>query len=115
MPTACARHILVKTKAEAEKIKQQIARGADFGEMAKKHSTCSSAKQGGNLGEFGPGQMVKAFDQVVFKKPVKVKSLSCELPESKAGYRYYFNIRKGYCLYVFYDDKGANRMTVYGY
>ncbi|BCD96667.1 peptidylprolyl isomerase [Marinagarivorans cellulosilyticus] len=70
MPTACARHILVKTKAEAEKIKQQIARGADFGEMAKKHSTCSSAKQGGNLGEFGPGQMVKAFDQVVFKKPV---------------------------------------------
>ena len=70
MPTACARHILVKTKAEAEKIKQQIARGADFGEIAKKHSTCSSAKQGGNLGEFGPGQMVKAFDQVVFKKPV---------------------------------------------
>ena len=70
MPTACARHILVKTKVEAEKIKQKIARGADFGEMAKKHSTCSSAKQGGNLGEFGPGQMVKAFDQVVFKKPV---------------------------------------------
>lgn len=70
MPTACARHILVKTKAEAEKLKQKIANGEDFGEMAKKFSQCSSAKQGGNLGEFGPGQMVKAFDQVVFKKPV---------------------------------------------
>ena len=70
MPTACARHILVKTKAEAEKLKQQIASGADFGQVAKKHSTCSSAKQGGNLGEFSPGQMVKAFDNVVFKKAV---------------------------------------------
>ncbi|WP_053981659.1 peptidylprolyl isomerase [Marinagarivorans algicola] len=70
MPIACARHILVKTKAEAEKLKQQIASGADFGQVAKKHSTCSSAKQGGNLGEFSPGQMVKAFDNVVFKKAV---------------------------------------------
>ena len=70
MPTACARHILVKTKAEAEKLKQKIVNGDDFGEIAKKHSQCSSAKQGGNLGEFSPGQMVKAFDQVVFKKPI---------------------------------------------
>ncbi len=70
MPTACARHILVKTKAEAEKLKQQIAGGADFGQVAKKYSTCSSAKKGGNLGEFSPGQMVKAFDNVVFKKAV---------------------------------------------
>lgn len=70
MPTACARHILVKTKKEAERLKEQLANGADFGQLAKKHSTCSSAKQGGNLGEFGPGQMVKAFDNVVFKKPV---------------------------------------------
>lgn len=70
MPTACARHILVKTQEEAEKIKQKIASGSDFGVMAKKYSTCSSSKKGGNLGEFGPGKMVKAFDLVVFKKPV---------------------------------------------
>ena len=70
MPVACARHILVKTKSEAEKLKQSLAQGADFGELAKKHSTCSSAKQGGNLGEFRPGEMVKAFDNVVFKKPI---------------------------------------------
>lgn len=70
MPTACARHILVKTKTEAEKLKKQIAGGADFGVIAKKYSQCSSAKKGGNLGEFTPGQMVKAFDNIVFKKPV---------------------------------------------
>jgi len=70
MAVACARHILVKTKAEAEKLKLKLAQGTDFGQLAKKHSTCSSAKSGGNLGEFRQGTMVKAFDQVVFKKPV---------------------------------------------
>ena len=70
--SASARHILVKTQNEAEKIKQLIAKGADFGVMARKYSTCSSAKKGGNLGEFSPGQMVKAFDNVVFKLPIHV-------------------------------------------
>ncbi len=70
MAIACARHILVKTKVEAESIKKQLANGKDFGQLAKKHSTCSSAKKGGDLGEFRQGQMVKAFDNVVFKKPI---------------------------------------------
>ncbi len=70
MPRANARHILVKTKEEAEKLKQQLAGGADFAKLAKKHSICSSAKRGGDLGEFGPGKMVKAVDNIVFKKPV---------------------------------------------
>ncbi len=69
MPVACARHILVKTQAEAEKLKAQLAKGADFATLAKKHSLCPSKKKGGNLGEFRPGTMVKAFDNVVFKKP----------------------------------------------
>ncbi|ORU94259.1 MAG: peptidylprolyl isomerase [Cycloclasticus sp. symbiont of Bathymodiolus heckerae] len=80
MAKACARHILVKTKEEAEKIKQQLSKGADFAMLAKKHSTCNSAKRGGDLGEFSPGKMLKAFDNVVFKKslltihgPVKTK------------------------------------------
>lgn len=68
--TASARHILVKTKEEAEKIKQQLDKGSDFGKLAKKHSTCPSGKKGGDLGEFRRGQMVKAFDDVVFKKEV---------------------------------------------
>ncbi|PCJ40524.1 MAG: peptidylprolyl isomerase [Moraxellaceae bacterium] len=70
MARACARHILVKTKAEAEKLKEKLAEGADFAQLAKKYSSCNSAKQGGDLGEFSPGQMVKAFDNVVFKKAV---------------------------------------------
>ncbi|WP_299981201.1 peptidylprolyl isomerase [uncultured Pseudoteredinibacter sp.] len=70
MPTACARHILLKTEAEAQKIKKLLAQGKDFAQLAKKHSSCPSAKKGGNLGEFQKGQMVKAFDDVVFKKPI---------------------------------------------
>lgn len=70
MKTACARHILVKQEALAAKLKQQIEKGSDFGTLAKKHSTCPSGKKGGDLGEFKRGQMVKAFDDVVFKKEV---------------------------------------------
>ena len=66
--TACARHIIVKNKNQAEQLKKQLDKGADFGELAKKHSQCPSAKSGGNLGEFPQGQMVRAFDNVVFKK-----------------------------------------------
>jgi len=70
MPRACARHILVKTKDQAEKLKQQLAGGADFAKLAKKHSTCPSKRDGGSLGEFNKGDMVKAFDDAVFKGPL---------------------------------------------
>ena len=70
MATALARHILLKTRAEAEQIRQQIKLGADFAKLAKKHSSCASKKHGGDLGEVRPGQMVKAVDTVIFKKPV---------------------------------------------
>ena len=67
---ACACHILVKTKEQAEKLKAELAKGANFQALAKKHSLCPSGKKGGDLGEFSPGTMVKAFDNVVFKKPI---------------------------------------------
>ena len=70
MKTAKARHILVKTKEECEKLKAQIEAGADFAAVAKKHSLCPSKAQGGDLGEFTEGQMVKEFDVVVFNEPV---------------------------------------------
>ena len=80
MPRASAYHILVKTKEEAQKLKQQLAKGANFQQLAKKHSICPSRKRGGDLGEFNRGEMVRAFDDVVFKKalfevhgPVKTK------------------------------------------
>ena len=72
MPVAMARHILVKTAAEAEKLKQRLARGEDFATLAKKHSTCPSGKRGGDLGELRPGQLVRSVDAVVFKKPLNV-------------------------------------------
>ena len=70
MASACALHILVKTQQEAMEIKVQLDKGADFAKLAKKYSLCPSKKKGGNLGEFRRGQMVKAFDDVVFKRPI---------------------------------------------
>jgi peptidyl-prolyl cis-trans isomerase C len=70
MAQAAARHILVATESECADLKQQIENGADFGELAKVHSKCPSGAQGGALGTFGPGQMVKEFDEVVFSAPV---------------------------------------------
>lgn len=72
MARATARHILVSSEAAALDLKQQLANGADFAELAKKHSSCPSSSDGGNLGAFGPGQMVPEFDQVVFSAPVGV-------------------------------------------
>ncbi|KAI8903855.1 hypothetical protein EDD86DRAFT_250172 [Gorgonomyces haynaldii] len=63
---ANASHILVKDEKECLKIKKEIEDGADFGELAKKHSTCPSGKNKGSLGEFKQGQMVPEFDKVVF-------------------------------------------------
>lgn len=67
---ATARHILVETRASCEELKQQIEAGADFAALAREHSKCPSGKQGGDLGEFGPGQMVPEFDRVVFSAEV---------------------------------------------
>ena len=66
-----ARHILVKSKEDAEEIKGKILRGADFGKLARKFSTCNSAKRGGDLGEVRPGQLVPAINNIVFKKEVQ--------------------------------------------
>ncbi len=70
MASASALHILVKTEKQALELLAQINKGADFSTLAKKHSTCPSRKKGGDLGEFRKGQMVKQFDDVVFKKPL---------------------------------------------
>ena len=72
MPQATARHILVSTEAQCLQLKQAIEGGADFAQVAREHSSCPSSRDGGNLGSFGPGQMVKEFDTVVFSAPVNV-------------------------------------------
>jgi peptidyl-prolyl cis-trans isomerase C len=72
MPKASARHILVQTEAQCIEIKNKIAAGTDFAEMAKQHSLCPSGQRGGALGTFSQGQMVPEFDRVVFNEAVGV-------------------------------------------
>jgi len=66
MARASARHILVESETACQSLKEQIEGGASFENLAKEHSTCPSGQSGGALGSFGPGQMVKEFDEVVF-------------------------------------------------
>jgi peptidyl-prolyl cis-trans isomerase C len=70
MASASARHILVKSEEDCNKLKQEIEGGASFADVAKQHSQCPSGSEGGALGEFRPGQMVPEFDTVVFKEEV---------------------------------------------
>lgn len=72
MAQASARHILVSSEEECNRLKTEIEGGTDFAQVAKEHSSCPSSRDGGNLGTFGPGQMVPEFDQVVFSAPVNV-------------------------------------------
>ncbi|PKQ19737.1 MAG: peptidylprolyl isomerase [Actinobacteria bacterium HGW-Actinobacteria-6] len=72
MTRAAARHILVSTEEKANDLKQQIADGADFAEIARTHSSCPSGADGGDLGVFSPGQMVKEFNDVCFNEAVGV-------------------------------------------
>lgn len=68
MATARARHILVSTEDQANDLKTHITGGADFGDMAKQHSSCPSSAKGGDLGQFSPGQMVPEFDAVIWSE-----------------------------------------------
>ena len=70
MTKARARHILVATEAECLKLKKEIEAGKEFAKVAKECSQCPSGQDGGDLGEFEPGQMVEEFDEVVFKEAV---------------------------------------------
>jgi peptidyl-prolyl cis-trans isomerase C len=70
MVKATSRHILVETEKECEDLIAQIKNGEDFGDLAQKYSKCPSRAKGGDLGEFGPGQMVPEFDKVVFNEEV---------------------------------------------
>lgn len=58
-----ASHILVKTEKEAKDVLAQIKSGGNFEELAKKNSVDSSSAKGGDLGWFGKGSMVPAFEK----------------------------------------------------
>lgn len=78
-----ARHLLVakvpedtdKTKADkrkkAEELRKKLLAGADFADLAAKNSDCPSKEQGGDLGTFGRGQMIKPFEDAAFLQEKK--------------------------------------------
>ena len=81
---ANASHILVKNNEEAKAIIKKINNKSKFSELAKTHSTGPSGKNGGNLGWFGPGQMVKEFEQATFS--LKKGEISQEPVKTKFGF-----------------------------
>ena len=68
--TVCANHILVPTELEAIKLKSQIKSFDDFKRYAGMYSQCPSGRNGGDLGCFGKGQMVKSFEDAAFNGSV---------------------------------------------
>ncbi len=65
-----AEHILVKTAVEAQQIKKEIDNGGDFEYYARMYSICPSGRNGGDLGYFERGQMVREFEKAAFNTPV---------------------------------------------
>ncbi|XKE90528.1 peptidylprolyl isomerase [Thalassospira australica] len=87
MYAGSARSSATRTKEEAlteiNALKEQIANGADFGEVAKANSDCPSGQQGGDLGFFGRGMMVPEFDAAAFNMEVGTTS---DVVETDFGY-----------------------------
>ena len=55
-----------EAKTEISELKTKLNDGADFSKLAAEHSDCPSGRKGGDLGEFGRGQMVGAFEDTAF-------------------------------------------------
>lgn len=80
-----ASHILVKTREEAQQILGQLKNGgAKFEELARQNSQCPSGKQqGGDLGWFSKGKMVKPFEDAAFSLN---KGALSEVVQTKFGF-----------------------------
>lgn len=65
-----ASHILVKSKDEADKLYDEILQGKSFAQAAQEVSLCPSGQNGGDLGFFGKGMMVKPFEDAAFELEV---------------------------------------------
>ncbi len=65
-----AKHILVENQFEAEDLIKKIEEGKSFEELAADFSQCPSGKDGGDLGEFSKGMMVKPFEDATLELEV---------------------------------------------
>ncbi len=66
-PTAVkASHILVDTKEQADALEKKLENGISFEYLAQKYSKCPSGQEGGDLGFFRRGKMVKEFEDAAF-------------------------------------------------
>ena len=80
-----ADHILVDSKEKALEILEKINSGElSFNEAAQQFSSCPSGQRGGNLGDFGRGQMVPEFDKAVFE--LEVGAVTSEPVQTQFGY-----------------------------
>jgi peptidyl-prolyl cis-trans isomerase C len=61
-----ASHILVDKKPDADRLMEKLKGGANFEDLARKHSSCPSGKKGGDLGYFTRNRMVKEFETAAF-------------------------------------------------
>ena len=89
--TVCANHILVSTEGEAIKIKSQIKSFDDFKYYARIYSSCPSGRNGGDLGCFNKGQMVKPFEEAAFNGAIGEVS---EPVKTQFGYHLLWITRK---------------------
>lgn len=62
-----ARHILVSTEQAADEVIELLNKKEDFGKLAMEKSSCPSREDGGDLGWFGKGVMVPAFEKKCFE------------------------------------------------
>jgi peptidyl-prolyl cis-trans isomerase C len=66
MAQISAKHILVDHEYEAKDLLKKLEEGVSFEQLAKDFSNCPSGEQGGDLGSFGKGMMVKPFEDAAF-------------------------------------------------
>jgi peptidyl-prolyl cis-trans isomerase C len=85
-----ASHILVEKFSKAQELYEDIQAGGNFEQLARQYSTCPSRKRGGNLGEFGKGDMVSEFWNATAK--LKIGAIS---PPVKSTYGYHIIKRTG--------------------
>ena len=89
MSVISVRHILVQTLQEALDLRSKITDETSFAKMAVLHSACPSGKQGGSLGVFGRGQMVKPFEDASYS--LKAGDISDPI-QTQFGYHLIYRI-----------------------